>query len=329
MATYPPVTDAERDAAIARIARRHRLREDTRWSEAGSEARDVLAYLRRRHVRLPYALAADDVWDELVLSAWVYWDERRRERELLHRARRYGLSLSELGHFLGIGTRQGTRDYLDRLDALLAEHAGHTRTAHLSPSDPGANGDHNNYRGPRAPGISISFAGRTRAERGADVHSVRERRAARRARPAHETWISQQAPRIAASITTLLNQAARAGFTPAHSEDDTAGIGDYLAWLAQSLGPSHAKTENNTEPYAEGGAEVDPGAGQRFTPATIATIGLVLGELRDRPEVTALPRNHGLRLAIAAADRLRADFAELKIEPVSDDQSGKGLFDGS
>ncbi len=110
MAIYPPVTRRECEDALARITVRHG--DDSRWSEAGTEPRDVLAYLRRRHLQLPRKVAQRDVWDELVLSAWVYWDERRPELELLRRAGRYGLSLTELGRYLGIGTRQGMRDYL-------------------------------------------------------------------------------------------------------------------------------------------------------------------------------------------------------------------------
>ena len=79
---------------------------------------DVLAYLRGRWLRTPEG-AYDDVWDELILDAALYWDELARRRALLTRARRLGVSLSELGAHLGIGSRQGVRDYLDRLAATL------------------------------------------------------------------------------------------------------------------------------------------------------------------------------------------------------------------
>ena len=81
----------------------------------------MLAYLRARHAQLPRAPSAI-ARDELILSAWVFWDELRRERELLKRVLREGKSLAEIGAFLGLRTRQGVRHYLDRLDALLAEH---------------------------------------------------------------------------------------------------------------------------------------------------------------------------------------------------------------
>jgi hypothetical protein len=315
MATYPPVTDRERDAALRRITDRHLRREDNRWSEANSDsetaAYEVLGYLRRRHTQLPGGLAADDVWDELVLSAWVYWDQRRRERELLHRGRRLGLSLAELGRYLGIGTRQGMRDYLDRLDALLAEYH------HIQTTRPGpATGD-------GATDPLTRHAGATRAQRGADVHTTRARRAATHAKPARQDWIAIHRTGIAATLTALLRQAARIGIHPHRDTGDTGapagnadgfgadgntdgpgadglgadgntdgpgadGLGDYLSWLAEDLDAS----------------QLDPG--------TFGVLGLVLGELRVHPEVTALPRNHGLRMAIAAADRLRADYAELR-----------------
>ncbi|MGH3715436.1 MAG: hypothetical protein ACRDT4_18520, partial [Micromonosporaceae bacterium] len=121
MASYPPVTDAEADAALRRIRTRHERREDPHWWQAEADGPEaayrVLDYLRRRSqpgpTQLPAGLAAADVWDELILSAWCWWDHKARERELLARAQRYGLSLSDLGAFLGIRSRQGMRDYLD------------------------------------------------------------------------------------------------------------------------------------------------------------------------------------------------------------------------
>jgi hypothetical protein len=283
VSTYPPVTDRERDAALARIDRRHRERDDTHWSAAGlgghSEAREVLEYLRRRHARIPVALAGHDVWDELVLGAWVYWDERRRERERLHRARRAGLSWSELGRYVGIGTRQGMRDYLDRLDAAVDEylqiqHAPRTPATGDGATDPLAR-----------------LAGTTRAQRGADVHAARAKRATNKARPARASWITTHHQQVTRVLTDLLEQTARAGIRAEPSDDHhEPDLGDYLSWLAEDL---------NTNPDGNG-----------VHPATMATLGLALGELRDHPAVAAAAPNHGLRLALAAADQLRATYAE-------------------
>ena len=46
-------------------------------------------------------------------------------------------------------------------------------------------------------------------------------------------------------------------------------------------------------------------------------LGLALGELRHREEVTLLARNHGIHqaIAVAVADRLRADYSALS--PIS------------
>ena len=287
MATYPPVTNGERDEALARIADRHR--DDSRWSEAGSEARDVLVYLRRRHASLPRAIAERDVWDELVLSAWVYWDERRRELELLRRAKSYGLSLTELGRYLGIGTRQGMRDYLDRLDALL--HENPTDPAPPPADDPEAialrNARARDDRRRPPPGVSGSFVGRPRAVRDADVHAQRRARARTRARPDQQEWIAHHRLRIEAVVRELLGQAARVGIEAHESDIDApATLGDYLTWLAEDL---------------EDGIE----------PATLRTLGLALGELRTLPRVSDLARNHSVHQALGAADRLRADYAAL------------------
>jgi hypothetical protein len=287
VSTYPPVTDRERDAALARIARRHRQREDTRWSAAGldehSGARDVLEYLRRRnqpgHIPLPAALAADDIWDELVLAAWVHWDERRAERERLHRARRYGLSYADIGRYLGIGTRQGARDYLDRLDAAVDEYTRINHTRHGPATGDGATD-------PLA-----RLAGTTRAARGADVHAARAARAAATARPARTDWITTHQPQITSAITALLTHTARAGIHPEPTDPDTEpGLGDYLAWLDEDI------TTHHTE--------------QAIRPDTIATLGLALAELATHPTVGALPPNHGLHLAIKTAHQLRATYAQ-------------------
>jgi hypothetical protein len=120
MATPPRITDAELAAALHRIARRHDRIDDPRRSAMGSEPRDVLDYLAGRGAAgIPRWVAAADTADALILHTWCWWDERRREHRLLRTGRTLGLSLAELGAPLGITTRRGTQDRLDRLDALL------------------------------------------------------------------------------------------------------------------------------------------------------------------------------------------------------------------
>ena len=92
-------------------------------------------------------------------------------------------------------------------------------------------------------------------------------------------------------ITELLDQAGRMGFAPVASDDNDPGLGDYLSWITEDL------------------------AGKGVDHGTFGSIGLVLGELCPRPTVTALPRQHGLRRAIAATDRLRADYAAVERRP--------------
>nr|WP_211177971.1 hypothetical protein [Pseudonocardia acidicola] len=105
---------------MARIARRHARIDDPRRSGMGSEPRDVVAYvLGRGPAGVPRWVSAADHADALVLSTWCWWEDRRTERRLLRQGRHLGLSLAELGAPLGITTRQGVQDRLDRLDALL------------------------------------------------------------------------------------------------------------------------------------------------------------------------------------------------------------------
>lgn len=282
MATTPPITDRERDAALARIARRHAKYDDPHWSEANADSEDaaheVLRYLARNHSRLPRQLVADDVWDELILEAWCEWDWRARRSERHHRALRCGLSLADLGRYLGIESRQGMQDHLDRNDALVAEY----RRINGEPVLP-ATGD-----GSTDP-LSW-FLGRPRAARGADVHAGRQARHRRRTKPARQDWITQHQDMIVSVVRDLLDQAARIGLHPDPTDDadelGTDGLGDYLHWLRQD--------------YHRG---CDSG--------TIATLGLALGELRSHSTVRPLPNNHGLRLVMARADRLRAAYGQL------------------
>lgn len=120
MVTPPRILAAERDAAIARIDRRHARFDDPRRSELGSEPREVLEFvLGRGTVGVPRWVSAADHADALVLWTWLWWEDRRTERRLLRQGLAAGLSLSDLGSPLGITTRQGTQDRIDRLGALL------------------------------------------------------------------------------------------------------------------------------------------------------------------------------------------------------------------
>lgn len=120
VATPPRITAAdELDVVLARIQARHERLDDPRRSQMGTDPRDVLDYLQRNPARLPRWAAAADTQDALVLVTWLWWEDRRRERNLLRRGRHLGLSLSDLGAPLGVTSRRGLADRLDRLDALL------------------------------------------------------------------------------------------------------------------------------------------------------------------------------------------------------------------
>lgn len=323
MATFPPIGDLERDSALDRIARRHLKNDDHRWSEAGTEARDVLDYLRTNRSRLPPKLRADDAWDELVLSAWVYWDERRRERELIRSALARGLSFREVGAFVGLHTGQGLRDYLDSLEARLHEYHRITREPRADddasgrellvpdedeqsdrgerqqaekpefgndgPGDNEAGDDAGRYVARRSRNPYLRHKGRSRAIRGADGRFARNRRVAAAARPARQVWIEHHDHRIQEVLDALLAEAERVGFS-SHGDDDAdePDLGDYLEWIREDL---------------EAGSGVDDG--------TFGSLGLALGVLRIEPAVLDRAPNHGIRRAIAAADRLRADYAAL------------------
>ena len=132
MATPPRVTRTEVDAALDRIVWRHDKVEHPRRSGLSDDPAEVVEHLTRHSATLPQWVVMQDTLDALVLTTWLWWEDRRRERALLRRGLYVGLTHRELGTPLGITTRQGLRDRLDRLDALLAhDHPDEklTRTA--------------------------------------------------------------------------------------------------------------------------------------------------------------------------------------------------------
>lgn len=126
---------------------------------------------------------------------------------MLHHAIRRGLSLREVGRFVGVHTAQGTRDYLDSLDARLHEYRRRTSDPHPDRGRPSptAGGpellvDHpaptaeadqaevQEGQPRRSRNPYLRYQGRSWAVRGADGQFVRDRRAAEAARPARERW---------------------------------------------------------------------------------------------------------------------------------------------
>lgn len=83
-----------------------------------SEVYAVLDYLAT-HTRVPEWVTQADVSDALRLNNYLWWDERRRELAWLRAGMRRKLPLTQLGAAVGTG-KQGVRDRIDRLEALLA-----------------------------------------------------------------------------------------------------------------------------------------------------------------------------------------------------------------
>lgn len=83
-----------------------------------SEVYAVLDYLAG-HTRVPEWVTHADVSDALRLYNYLWWAERRRELAWLRAGVRRKLPLAQLGAAVGTG-KQGVRDRIDRLEALLA-----------------------------------------------------------------------------------------------------------------------------------------------------------------------------------------------------------------
>lgn len=83
-----------------------------------SEVYAVLDYLAN-HTRVPEWVTHADVSDALRLNNYLWWAERRRELAWLRTGVRRKLLLAQLGAAVGV-SKQGVRDRIDRLEALLA-----------------------------------------------------------------------------------------------------------------------------------------------------------------------------------------------------------------
>ncbi|MDR7304610.1 hypothetical protein [Haloactinomyces albus] len=120
MRTPPRVTRQELEAAVQRIHSRRSKVDDQNRELLGNDPASTLDYLRKYTDRdIPSWVRQADVADCLILHVWTWWEDRRRERALLRAGLREGMFLSQLGAPLGISSRQGVRDALDRLEALL------------------------------------------------------------------------------------------------------------------------------------------------------------------------------------------------------------------
>ncbi|MFD7161321.1 hypothetical protein ACFV9C_42515 [Kribbella sp. NPDC059898] len=125
MSTRPRVAQTEVSAAIIRIARR-RAEIDDRSRDLLPDAPDsapgeVLDYLMRHSGNnVPSEVRLKDAKDAIVLTNWMWWEDRRRELHFLKAAVEAGMFLNEIGGLIGVG-KQGVKDRIDRLTALLGE----------------------------------------------------------------------------------------------------------------------------------------------------------------------------------------------------------------
>jgi hypothetical protein len=123
VSTRPRVHREEVAAAILRIARR-RAKIDDRSRDLlpdapDSDPREVLDYLMHHSGNnIPQVVRLQDVKDALVLTNWLWWEDRRRELYFLKAGVESGMFLAELGGLVGVG-KQGVKDRIDRLTALL------------------------------------------------------------------------------------------------------------------------------------------------------------------------------------------------------------------
>jgi hypothetical protein len=123
MATRPKVHREEVRRAIARVAQRRSQIDDSHREalpdSPESDPREVLDYLRAHSGQdIPLWVLQADVGDALTMNNWLWWEDRRRELHFLRAGIARGMYLNQIGAQVGVG-KQGVRDRIDRLDALL------------------------------------------------------------------------------------------------------------------------------------------------------------------------------------------------------------------
>jgi hypothetical protein len=112
MATPPPVTPADAQAAIGRIAARRAQMDDPNAWRLSEDPVEVLAYLQRYSTGVPQWVAEADVLDGLTLRFRLWWLGEESELWLLERARRLGIPPRRIAPRLGVASRQAVHDRL-------------------------------------------------------------------------------------------------------------------------------------------------------------------------------------------------------------------------
>lgn len=124
MSTPPRPSKEEVASAIQSIAAR-RVKIDDRSRDRlpdapDSEPREVLRYLASHSGNnIPHKVRKADVQDAIVLINFLWWEHRRLELHFLEAGIATDYYLAQLGGMVGVKSKQGTRDRIDRLKALL------------------------------------------------------------------------------------------------------------------------------------------------------------------------------------------------------------------
>jgi hypothetical protein len=128
VAIPPPVTAADAQAAIERIAKRRRQIDDPNAWRLSDDPAEVLVYLRKYSGGVPRSVGEQDVLDGLTLSLRLWWLSAEAELWLLERGERLGVSRSHVGRRLGVNSRQGVPDRLrlarEKVSRLLGAPRG-------------------------------------------------------------------------------------------------------------------------------------------------------------------------------------------------------------
>lgn len=112
VATPPPVTSADADAAVQRIINRHREVDDPELWKFEEDPAAVLQFLQRHRGGLPPWVVEQDLLDGLVLRVRLWWMGEEAELWLLERAHRLEVPSRLVGRALGVRSRQGVHDRL-------------------------------------------------------------------------------------------------------------------------------------------------------------------------------------------------------------------------
>ncbi|WP_367139712.1 hypothetical protein [Saccharothrix sp. HUAS TT1] len=243
----------------------------------------MLRYMRMHaSPRIPdWVLRAEAAYAHPLINR-LWWEDQIETLDWMRTGQRRGMFLSEIAHATGMRSREGARQRMDRLEALLQFARPYLDGVLV-------------YRLPAEPKPW------QRSRPPIDVDALAERRRIERATAVERRWVEAHHDELVALSKAFTEEADRYGLLPARDAVFDEVTGDVV------------EDEDDGERYHIDQLAADV-RNEDVTPGSVARLGLAVTELRTAPKVLELdvPRpTLPVFDVLRRADRLRKDFADL------------------